>query len=515
MIGELPDITAKRAALAPDRIAFEEIATGRTLTYAGLDRRACQVASLLADQGVRGGDRVAILCRNRVAFFELLFGCAKLGAIMVPLNWRMPAEELDQLIEDAEPSLLFHGAEDAGTLRQLKRRLPAIDLDGEFERLAEAAPIRPGRAQWPADGTWYLLYTSGTTGRPKGVIYTFRMALANYVNIRSATDLRADDTTPNFLPLFHTAGINLHTLPALIAGGRVIVLPGFDAEALVSLLEQRRLDTVFAVPTVYQALLDHPRFAAAPLDHVRHWGCGGAPLPDILVERYRRLGVRVCNGMGMTETGPTAFLAAPAEAWEKVGSVGKPQLLCSVRIVDEQGRDLPDGAVGDLLFGGPGITPGYWRNPEATAAAFTADGWLRSGDLARRDGDGFYYIEGRRKEMFISGGENVYPAEIENVLAAHPAVAEVAVVAAACERWGEVGHAFIRIVDGAAPPHRDELEAFCRARLAAYKVPRRFELIDDFPRTAAGKIQKHRLSAPPYLPSGSSSSARSPSLSHS
>ena len=515
MIGELPDITAKRAALAPDATAFEEIATGRTLSYAELDRRACQAAALIAAYGVGEGDRVAVLCRNRIGFFELLFGCAKLGAIMVPLNWRMPAEELDQLIEDSEPNLLFHGAEDAGTVRQLKRPLPAIDLDGDFERLVEEAPVRSWRCQWPADGIWYLLYTSGTTGNPKGVIYTFRMAVANYVNIRSATDLRADDTTPNFLPLFHTAGINLHSLPTLIAGGRVIVLPGFDAEALVSLLEQRQLDTVFAVPTVYQSLLDHPRFATAPLDHVRHWGCGGAPLPDILVERYRRLGVRVCNGMGMTETGPTAFLAAPADAWEKVGSVGKPQLLCSVRIVDEQGRDVPDGAVGNLLFGGPGITPGYWRNAQATEAAFTADGWLRSGDLARRDADGFYYVEGRRKEMFISGGENVYPAEIENVLAAHPAIAEAAVVAAACERWGEVGHAFIRTADGATAPRSEELEAYCRARLAAYKVPKRFELVDDFPRTAAGKIQKHRLISRPYLPSGSSSSARRPSFSHS
>ena len=515
MIGDLPDITAKRAALAPDRVAFEEIATGRSLAYAELDRRACKAAALMAVRGIGEGDRVAILCRNRVAFFEILFGCAKLGAIMVPLNWRMPPDELDQLIDDAEPSLLFYGAEDHGAVQRLAAATPLLGLDDDYERLIDEAPLRSFRTQWPADGIWYLIYTSGTTGRPKGVIYTFRMALANYVNIRSAIDLRADDTTANFLPLFHTAGINLHTLPALIAGGRVLVLPGFDGEALVGLLEQRRLDTVFAVPAVYQSLLDHPRFAAAPLDHVRHWGCGGAALPDILVDRYRGLGVRICNGMGMTETGPTAFLAAPPDAWDRVGSVGKPQLLCSVRIIDEEGADVPDGAVGDLLFGGPGVTPGYWRDRHATEAAFTPDGWLRSGDLARRDRDGFYYIEGRRKEMFISGGENVYPAEVENVLAAHPAVSEVAVVAAACERWGEVGRAFIRAAAGAPQPAPAELEAFCRARLAAYKIPKSFELVDDFPRTAAGKIQKHRLSQPPYLPSGSSSSARSPSLSHS
>jgi fatty-acyl-CoA synthase len=319
------------------------------------------------------------------------------------------------------------------------------------------------------------------------------MAVANYVNIGSAVRLSSADTTACFLPLFHTAGINLHALPTLIAGGRVIILQGFDAEALVCLIEQSRLDAIFAVPTVYQALLDHPRFPAAPLAAVRHWGCGGAPLPDALVERYRALGVRVCNGMGMTETGPTAFLADPDHAWERIGSVGKPQLLCSVRIVDGAGEDVPDGQVGDLLFGGPGVTPGYWQNQQATRAALTEDGWLRSGDLARRDAHGFYYIVGRRKDMFISGGENVYPAEVENVLCAHPAISEAAVIAEPDPHWGEVGRAFILPIAGVAALDTKELEAFCRARLASYKIPKCYQMVTDFPRTAAGKIQKHRL----------------------
>jgi fatty-acyl-CoA synthase len=500
MIGEYPDLIAKRAQLGPERIALEDHATGRTLTYAELDRRAGQAASLMQARGVRDGDRVAILCRNRVEFFELLFGCAKLGAILVPLNWRMPPAELDQLIDDAEPSLLFYGSEDAPAAAALGRAMAAIALDADYEELLAAAPEGNWRRHWAGDGIWYLLYTSGTTGLPKGVIYTFRMALANHVNIGSAIDLRSTDSTANFLPLFHTAGINLHSLPTLIAGGRVIVVPGFDEEALVRLLEERRLTTFFAVPAVYQSLLEHPRFAAAPLGSVRHWGCGGAPLPDRLVERYRGLGVRVCNGMGMTETGPTAFLADPVDAWDRIGSVGKPQLLCSVRIVDAEGRDVPDGTDGDLLFAGPGVTPGYWRNAEATREAFTPDGWLRSGDIARRDADGFYYIAGRRKEMFISGGENVFPAEVENVLCTHPAVAEVAVVAAPDEQWGEVGRAFILPIPGVAALDYAELESFCRARLAAYKVPKRFEIVADFPRTPAGKIKKHELvQEPPPL----------------
>ena len=493
MTGDIPDITCKRAALAPAGIAFEEPGTGRTITYAELDARAARAASLLHARGIREGDRVAILCRNRVEFFEILFGCAKLGAILVPLNWRMPPAELDLLIADAEPSLILCGAEDAAAAARLTGAVPRLGLDDEYPALLAAAAPGRFRTSWPAGGTWYLLYTSGTTGRPKGVVYTFRMSLSNYVSLAAAIGLRSGDATASFLPLFHTAGINLHALPTLIAGGRVLMLPAFDADAVVALLDRRRLDAFFAVPTVYQALLDHPGFASAPLDHVRHWGCGGAPLPDSVVHRCRDLGIRICNGMGMTETGPTAFLLDPADAWERIGSVGKPQLLCSARIVDAGGRDVVKGEVGDLQFAGPGITPGYWRNEEANRACFSEDGWLRSGDLARRDGDGYYYVAGRRKEMFISGGENVYPAEVENVLCAHPAVIDVAVLGRPDPRWGEVGKAFVQIAPQAPRPPEDELRAFCRQRLAPYKVPVSFAFVADFPRTSAGKIQKHLL----------------------
>jgi fatty-acyl-CoA synthase len=493
MLGALPDIAARRASLSPGAVALEDVASGRTLTYAELDGRTGQAASLLLARGVREGDRVAILCRNRIAFFEILFACARIGAILVPLNWRMPPAELAALLADCTPVLLVHGREDEAAASLLG--LPRLDLDGDYERLVAAAGPAPARPAWPADGIWYLLYTSGTTGRPKGVIYTFRMALANYVNIGAAIDIRSTDATANFLPLFHTAGINLYSLPTLIQGGRVLVTEGFDPDVLVRLLAEQRVDTFFAVPTVYQALFDHPGFAAAALRHVRHWGCGGAPLADAVVERSRALGIRICTGMGMTETGPTAFLGAPEDAWERLGSVGKPQLLVSARIVDADGRELPAGEVGDLQFAGPGVTPGYWNDPHATAATFTPDGWLRTGDLARRDDDGFWYIAGRRKEMFISGGENVYPAEVEKVLAAHPAVSEAAVVAAPHPKWGEVGRAFLRPASGRPLPVEGELEAFCRTRLAPYKVPRSFEFVPDFPRTAAGKVQKHLLAA--------------------
>jgi fatty-acyl-CoA synthase len=311
--------------------------------------------------------------------------------------------------------------------------------------------------------------------------------------------LRADDTTLCFLPLFHTGGINLTTLPALIMGARVLITPGFDLDATIDLLEAGRLDTFFGVPAVYQALSLHPRFSGLDLRRVRCWACGGAPMPDTLFEQLASRGATVLNGMGMTETGPTVFLMDAANAHRKVGSVGKPQILASVRLVGPDGRDVADGETGELWFSGLGISPGYFNRPDATAEAVTEDGWLRSGDLGRRDEDGYYYIVGRLKDMYISGGENVYPAEVENQLAEHPDVLEAAVVGVPDEKWGEVGCAYILPRPGLDAPPAEELIPFLRQRLAAYKVPRHFIPVEDFARTAAGKIQKHLL-PPPDLP---------------
>lgn len=496
---DLIDITAKRAALGGDRPALVDIASGRTVTYAQLDERAARVAAMLALHGLKAGDRVAVLCRNRIAFFELLFGCAKLGAILVPLNWRMPPAELHALVADCTPSLIAYGQEDetAALTVAMTENILTVALDGTaasgYEgRLARVSPL-PCRDVWPQGDIWYLIYTSGTTGTPKAVIYTYGMAMANYVNLSQAIDLRQGETTLNFLPLFHTAGINLYTLPALMSGGQVLVMPGFDVDLLADLLAEGRLDTVFAVPSVYQQLSLHPRFDDIDLSRVRHWGCGGAPLPDSLVRLYLARGARVCNGMGMTETGPTAFLMDPDNAPFKVGSVGKPQLLCQVRITGWDGRDVALGETGEIWFRGPGITPGYWRKPEETTAVLAPGGWLRSGDIGWQDADGYYYVAGRIKDMFISGGENIYPAEVENVLVQHPAVLEAAVIGMADERWGEVGRAFLVLHPGRAAPDAAELSAFCRERLAAFKVPKSFVILPDFPRTAAGKIQKHLL----------------------
>ncbi len=499
---DLVDITAKRAALTPERIAFEDAVSGRTLTYAQLEERCARAARVLADLGVARGDRVAILCRNRIEFFEIMFACAKLGAILVPLNWRAPAAELQPLMADCGAKLLAFGREDAVTAHALTHEgLAALALDnlgpmaGEptYEHLLDnAAPLRTDRL-WSGDATWFLMYTSGTTGAPKAVIQTYQMSAVNAFHVTQAFGVGAGDTTLNFLPLFHTAGIQLVTLPTLIAGGRVIVTASFDAARALQLMA--RLDVFFGVPAVYQQLALHPAFEQADLSRVRAWGCGGAPLADTLVERFAAKGALVCNGYGMTETGPTAFVGAPEYALAKIGSVGKPQMLLDVRIVGADGQDVAAGESGEIWMRGPGLTPGYWNRPEETAKAFTPDGWLKSGDIGRCDEDGCYYVAGRIKEMYISGGENVYPAEVENVLARHPSIQEAAIIGVPDDRWGEVGCAFVMLKAGAPPVGASDLIQFCRSKLAAFKAPKQVVFVDDFPRTAAGKVQKHLLRA--------------------
>jgi len=502
------DIPAKRAALNPTKLAMVEPCVGvnqnqRSVTYAELETYSGKTATFLQTEGVTAGDRVAVLCNNSIAFFELLFACGKLGVILVPLNWRMPARELDPLIVDSAPTLLFYDPVFSDTVMDLTfpnaRTVPFNTADSN-SLLARRENLLPyaGRHQWPADDPWYLLYTSGTTGAPKAVIQTYGMALVNYINASQATDLTSHDHTLNFLPLFHTAGINLYTLPTLIAGGTVTVLPSFDSDMVIDLLASGTLSIFFGVPAVYQQLSLQPRFNDIDLQPVRNWGCGGAPLADALNMQYQNRGVAVCNGYGMTETGPTVFLMDSKNTAQKIGSVGKPQLLSAIRIVDEDGHDVNVGEVGEIWVAGPGITPGYWNKPKETAATFSDNGWLRTGDLGQQDTDGYYYVVGRAKEMFISGGENIYPAEVENVLCQHPDILEVAVVGHADEKWGEVGHAFILLKPGAKctspAPNAQDLTAFCRENLAAYKVPKAFSFVDMFPRTAAGKIQKHLLS---------------------
>ncbi|WP_068300534.1 class I adenylate-forming enzyme family protein [Pararhodobacter sp. CCB-MM2] len=477
-MGLIPDLAARRAQLSPEAPAFIDHETGAEWSFARVDAAAARLGAALLARVPRGS-RVAILCHNRPEFFVALFACQKAGLILAPLNWRQPVAELLPVLRSVNCALVLHDETFAEPAAQLG--LPVMPLD-----IPDVAPLPP--VQIDEDAPWYVLFTSGTTGTPKAVIQTPRMVVANAVNIAQAMGLTSEDQTVNFLPLFHTGGINLFTMPLFLWGGVSLVLRKFDAPALLDLIAQGRVTQFFGVPAIYQALMAMD-LSGADLSQLRGWACGGAALPEATIRFFAERGAVICNGFGMTETGPTGFLIDRAAAIAKIGSVGKPQMMTEARL-----DGVPDGeaGAGELLLRGPTVTPGYLDNPTATEAAFTPDGWLKSGDVAARDADGYYRIIDRIKDMYISGGENVYPAEVEKVLITHPAVLEAAVIGVPDAKWGETGVAFLMARNGQMPK-AETLLPWLRERLAGYKLPRAFHVVDDFPRTAAGKVRKPEL----------------------
>lgn len=481
------DHPRKWAAWTPDAPALTF--RGETLTYGSLHRRVDALARALADRGLVRGDRVAILARNHGFFFQVLYACLRSGLVLAPLNWRLAPREVDDILDLAAPALLVHdGASDVSGLVWSG---PRVSLE-ELEPLA----TQHGGSEGAWEGTGLedpalLLFTSGTTGRPKAAVLPGRQLFWNSVNTQIAWALTRADSTIVYTPLFHTGAINVLALPLLQCGGHVVLHESFDAEAILSDVEKCRITVLFGVPTTLQMLLEHPTCPARDLASLRLLLCGGAPLPIALIQAWQARGLAVTQGFGMTEVGPNCFFLPPSETLKRAGTVGKPIFSCSARLVDNDGRDVPQGVVGELWLRGPHVCEGYFRNPKATAEALTPEGWFRTGDLARTDADGFFTIAGRKKDMYISGGENVYPAEVEVALAAHPDVAECAVVSMPDSRWGEVGCAFY--VPRADAPDGEGLRRFLRERLAGYKVPKAFVPVAALPRNPSGKVVKEGL----------------------
>ncbi len=492
----------RRAALSPGRVAVIDSVSGLALTYRGFNERVNRVAWWLSRVlGVKKGDRVAVLARNCQEYLDTWFACGKLGAMLVNLNWRLAVPELAVAVSDAEPRVLVYGAEFLEEVRALEERMQGVEFwvalrerasrgHQEFREALEC-PANPPQGERPRlEDPWVICYTGGSTGVPKGVILTHGNVLWNAVNTIAGWGLRPDDIAVLDAPLFHTGGMNVFTSPLLYLGGSIILCPTFDPDRLFDLLENPGFTLYFAVPTMFLALQEHPRWPDADFSRCRIVISGGAPCPPSIYERFWERGVPFRQGYGLTEAGPNNFGMPEEEVRRKPGSVGSPLPHVEVRVVGEAGGECPPGEVGELLIRGPHVTPGYWRNPEATAEALRG-GWLHTGDLARVDEDGHHYIVGRKKEMFISGGENVYPAEVEGVLKGHPGVASAAVIGVPDPRWGEVGLAVV--VPSRPGLSEEELRAYLRERLAAYKVPRRFVFVESLPLTGAGKIDRRRL----------------------
>lgn len=501
------DVVGERARITPDRLAVVDLETGLRLSYRQLDDRAATCAAVWRQSlGLEPGDRMALLSGNRLEFLDAFFAAAKSGVVLVPLGTRLTAAELRAILLDCAPRALVYDGEHGAVVRELGEGVPIeswVSLDEpalpsharQSDLVARLAPGRFERCRVDPEAACCLLYTSGTTGQPKGVIVPHRMVAWNGYNTAVSWQLRDDDVTSIFTPLYHAGGLGAFLVPVLTMGGTVVLHKQFEPAEVWATIERERCTVVLGVPTIFKMLLEAPEFATVDLSRVRYLISGGAPLPVHLVHAYHARGVILKQGYGLTEVGVNCFTMTAEDAVRKAGSVGRPLMFTEARLVDGQGRDVPDDEVGELWFRGPHVSRGYWGQPEATAAALDAAGWFHTGDLARRDAEGFFTIAGRKKDMLISGGVNIYPAEIEGELLLHDAVADAAVVGVPDDTWGEIGVAFLVVRPGGPRPTPEALGRFLERRLARFKLPRAYVFVDELPRTPYGKVVKTQLKA--------------------
>ncbi len=501
------DYMGRRSLYSPDALAVVD--AGKSphwrFTYRQMNERANKLANWLRDEaGVRKDDRVGIFAYDGVEFLDALFACGKLGATLTCFNWRLHPVELRQLLHDTRPKVMIFSQEFADKIRLAQTGARFVNgwlhLEGEpvggsahYETTLQAASAAAVITESVTEEDIVcLLFTGGTTGLPKAAQISHRQIAWNTLNT-VIHDITHGDVTVNVFPMFHTGGLFVYTLPLLIMGGTVVLTRRFDPEQILNLLQEYGATFFGGVPTMYQMLTTAPNWNQADLSRLRFCTSGGAALPVPLVEKFRdEKGVRFKQGFGMTEFGPGIFALPAEDAIRKAGSIGRPNFFVDARIVDDENRPLPPGAVGELVLKGPSRASGYYNNPQASMDVMDEDGWFHTGDLAKCDAEGYFTIVDRKKDMFISGGENVYPVEIEQVLYRHPAVHQCAVIGVPDATWGEVGKACVVLKPGQRVSP-DELLAHLAAHLAKYKVPRSVEIMPELPISAAGKILKREL----------------------
>jgi fatty-acyl-CoA synthase len=479
----------------PDQTALAEGTTRRT--YRELAARVDRLGYALQARGVQFGDRVALLLPNRVETVELILACARIGAIAVPLNFRLVPRELAFMLRDSGAKLLFWDASFQALADGLKaEELPAelgwVEITAELDAFAESVPPLPARPTQPVgeDTPHLIMYTAGTTGLPKGVVLTHGNTFwqtMNAVNLGIMPGVVGLAT----LPLFHVGGLNGSVLPLLFIGGTVVIQRQFSPLETLALIQEHKVQGMVGVPAMFQMMAAMPTFASADLSSVIAFTSGGAPLPLHTIELYRARGIVFRQGYGLTEAAPGVTGMEPQDAYVKVGSVGRPCHHTEVRVVDEQDHDCPPGVSGEVIVRGPNIMPGYWNRP-AESAETLRGGWLRTGDAGHFDADGYLFVAGRIKEMIITGGENVYPAEVVNALAEHPSVADAAVIGMPDEKWGQRPVAFIVAWPG-KPVDAASLGGYLEGRLARYKHPREYHFVPVLPRNATGKVVRGKL----------------------
>jgi fatty-acyl-CoA synthase len=499
----ITDVLQRRAQLTPGKLAICDQMTGREITYAQWNAQANQTANYLRALGVQTGDRVAVIATNSMAYLDVWMACGKIGAVLQNLNWRLTVAELERVIRNTAPVVLVYSDQFIEAVRQLRpaiasvRHFVAVDAlagpgDHRFaERDALPTELTSPRPDLDWDSPWVICYTGGTTGLPKGAILSHGNMTWNATNTVMSWGLTPDDVAILNSPLFHIGGLNVFTLPLIHIGGTSLLCAGFDVDQVFDLVASGEVTLFFGVPTMFIMMQNHPRWPSADFSHCKLVISGGAPCPLPVFERFWEKGVDFKTGYGLTEAGPNTFWLPEADIRRKPGAVGFPLLHVDVRVVRADGSICTAGEPGELLIRGPHVTPGYWNNPAATAQTIV-DGWLHTGDLAVRDEEGYYTIAGRLKDMIISGGENVYPAEVESVMYRHPAIREAALIGVPDDMWGEVGRAVVVKEPGTALGE-EELIDFLRGVLARYKVPKTVVFVDALPKTGAGKIDKKEL----------------------
>lgn len=494
------DWLAYHAHTNPDGACWTDLHSGRDFTFAEANTRSARLAADLARHcGVGKGDRIAVLAMNSTDMMEIHAACGKLGAAFVPLNWRLTAPELDFMLGDCDPAVLIYDTANAETVGQLTVPVPVrIETTGAGtpspyeDRIGGSDGDHPTPEISHAD-VWTLFYTSGTTGRPKGAPNTFGMTFMNAVNLAPPSEITPQSRGLTVLPLFHTGGLNCYALTLLHSGGSSLIMRAFEPGQALELIDdpQVGLTHFFGVPAIYLFMSQHPDFGTTDFSRIVRCGIGGAPSPVPLVETYLKKDIALTQGFGMSETSPVVAIQRPEHAVAKPGSAGRCALHAELKIVKEDLTDAATGELGELWVRGPNIMPGYWNRPEANETDFV-DGWFRTGDAARLDDDGDLWIVDRWKDMYISGGENVYPAEVESVIFALDGVEDVAIVGVADERWGEVGVAFVVAAEAATLEEADVI-GWCHGKLARFKMPTRVIFTDVLPRNATGKILKRVL----------------------
>lgn len=492
------DWLTKRERYTPQKEAVIDSFSRVRYTYSRLNKMANNLASYLQrEHELKAGDRLAVVSKNSVPYLVLFFACAKLGVVMVPLNYRLPKAGLKELIADASPGLLVYSEEFKDTVSEINEeldRVSTLSLDKDSKGLAGLMTKEhpePLIYEAKAEDIAMILYTSGTTGRSKGAMISWRQIHWNSLNTEISLGLTGNDSSFVNTPFYHTGGWHVLLTPLIHHGGKLVFQPEFDAEGCNRLIEEEQISILFGIPTMLRMMMEQPNFEDADFSSIRFAICGGESCPIPVINRFKEKEVPIRQGYGLTEAGPNCYSLPAEDAIRKKGSVGFPNFHIGVKIVDDSGSEVEQGEVGELLMKGPHVFEGYWKDPESTQQALD-NGWVHTGDLFRCDEDGYYFMVGRKKEMYISGGENVYPIQVEKVIYSHPQVAQVAVIGVPDEKWGEAGCAYV-VLKEEESLSEDDLKSYCREYLAGFQCPQHVIFKKELPVGDSNKIQKRDL----------------------